>query len=974
MASVFLPQPPPPEPLRSAWAKSSGAYGTEGAEMLPLHIHLDDTGSVADIMWDSWLSPATRRLLACSFDTELLARKTAVLLTSGHDIGKHSSAFAMQVQPLADRMRDAGAHFIPLSPGERRRAPHSTVSYLSMLQWFEKITGVRGTPGAEALAGVVGGHHGVYPETSCSPVTVSAYANESHLHWSRDRLIWWDRAAATAGLSDDEINDLALSTPTQSALHALTGFVIVCDWIASNADLFPLTLSVDRRDRTEQALRKLSLPPPWSPAQVTDTAALFSSRFKLPRGASPRSTQRAAMESAASLEGPGLILIEAPTGEGKTEAALAAAEIVASRFGHGGAVIALPTCATSDGIFPRVLSWISRAVPEDVDASAVLCHSRAQFNDEYRGLMEGDQPHLHPVYDYTDASANDTGCGRISAHWWLRGRKKSSLADFSVGTIDQVLFAALASKHVMLRHLGLSGKVVILDEIHSADTYMAVYLDRVLEWLGAAGTTVIALSATLSPDRRAEMCTAYARGQRSSVPVRTGPMSFSERRARRRGTECDPEKNLWEKAAGVTGYPAISSVSNGRFAVITPPPSGRKSTFSIRSIGESPSDIAQEALEITRDGGCLGIIANTVSRAQEIYDLLSTTVREEEMFLLHSRFLAVDRRAREKRLIELLGPGGKRPHRLIVVSTQVIEQSLDIDLDALITDLAPLDLLIQRAGRMHRHRANDDNRPKGLRSATLHISGVLGVDFETPEIPVEPPVFPKGSVYVYGEASLLRTTITLLRHGPSITSPDHVSGLVDSAYSTTSAVPAPWLDAWSSAHRREGEQHSESRVRASAFLVDPPSRGGIVGWATITDEEPGDRNAGVPQVRDADATYEVIVIQRRAGLLKTLPWIGNCGDRVVNPITGVDEELARNTAMCTVTLPAFLARGKLGDEVLDTLEENYIDVWQKSHWLRGQLPLILDEDLSTTINQYRIWYDMATGLRIEKAVATEPGA
>ncbi|MEZ2188504.1 CRISPR-associated helicase Cas3' [Corynebacterium sp. CCM 9204] len=973
MQSVFHQQPPPPNPLTSSWAKSPRRYGEDSTEMLPLYIHLDDTASVADIMWENWLPQATRRLVATSFTTELLAKKAAVFLAAGHDIGKHSSAFAMQVRPLADRMRDAGMRFIPLSPGERRRAPHSIISYLSMLKWFEAKSGTWGAPGAGALAGVVGGHHGVYPDGTCTPMNVSAFANEEHLHWSKDRLIWWDRAAATAGLSDAEIETLACCTPTQSALHSLTGFVIVCDWIASNADLFPLTRNADRNSRTQQALRDLALPAPWSPSIPANPEALFSSRFDLPPGSTPRTIQLAAMESASEIDGPGLILIEAPTGEGKTEAALAAAEIVASRFQYGGAVIALPTCATSDGIFNRILSWLKRAIPENMKASAVLCHSRAQFNDEYRGLLES-RNHLHPVYDDLGESGHNDEWGKISAHWWLQGRKKSSLADFSVGTIDQVLFSALASKHVMLRHLGLTGKVVILDEIHSADTYMSVYLDRVLEWFGAAGTTVIALSATLSPARRAEMCTAYARGQLSSVPGRPKSMSFSERRARRQDSLPDPEENLWKKATEVTAYPAISCVSNGEIKVRTPPPSGRTRTFFIRSIGESADDIAQTALEITSGGGCVGIIANTVSRAQEIYSTLAASIPEKEIFLLHSRFLAVDRRSREKKLLTLLGPNGQRPARLIVVSTQVIEQSLDIDFDALVSDLAPMDLLIQRAGRMHRHQTNNARRPVNLRSAILHISGVTGVDLERSEIPVDPPSFPKGSRYVYGEAALLRTTLTLLRHGTVITSPTNVSSLVDSAYSTDLNHPSSWAETWSNAHEKETQQRHESRARASTFLVPPPSRGGTVGWATIGDEEPGDRKIGVPQVRDADATYEVIVIQRQGDSLITLPWLGDYGKCVVNPIIGVDDELARNIAMCTVTLPAFLAKGKLGDDVLDILETNYIDVWQKSHWLRGQLPLVLDEYFSTTIGQYKIWYDTETGLNIEKDAGTNSGA
>ncbi|WP_443058523.1 HD domain-containing protein [Streptomyces sp. NBC_00775] len=257
-----------------------------------------------------------------------------------------------------------------------------------------------------------------------------------------------------------------LSQPVQVLLTAL---VIIADWIASNPELFPYFPEESPRsgeERVAAAWRGLRLPPPWrSDVPRGDVQELFSSRFDLPPGAKARAVQEAAVRLAREMPEPGLLMVEAPMGEGKTEAALAVAEIFAARAGAGGVFFALPTMATGNAMFPRLLDWLERLPAEGGSRVSVLvAHSKAALNDEYADLMrESRQPITAVDSDavieqWRPSTAIRAAAAELVAHEWLRGRKKAMLSSFVAGTVDQLLFAGLKSRHLVLRHLAIAGK------------------------------------------------------------------------------------------------------------------------------------------------------------------------------------------------------------------------------------------------------------------------------------------------------------------------------------------------------------------------------------------------------------------------------------------------------------------------------------------------------------------------------------
>ncbi|MGH8965392.1 MAG: CRISPR-associated helicase Cas3', partial [Actinomycetes bacterium] len=372
-----------------------------------------------------------------------------------------------------------------------------------------------------------------------------------------------------------------------------------------------------------------------------------------------------------------------------------------------------------------------------------------------------------------------------------------------IGTIDQTLFGALKSRHVMLRHLGLAGKVVMIDEAHAFDVFMSRYLDRMLHWLGAYGTPVVLLSATLPAARRAELIQAYDSGRGVNSTV----------------VPDDP------------GYPVV-------FASGSPPrpvaAAGTPTTVVVEHMADDLDILVDTLRDALGDGGCAVVIRNTVGRVQETAGRLVTEFGEGQVTITHSRFLACDRAALDLSLLRRFGPPGdktERPHCHIVVASQVVEQSLDVDFDLMITDLAPTDLVLQRMGRLHRHRRV---RPTRLAQPRCVLVGVE-------DWAATPPRAVPGSRTVYGEHALLRTAALLLDR-KEITLPTDIPGLVQAAYGDDPLGRPSWQDAMGHAEEQHTREVERRRARAADFLLGEAGRDRdtLDGWIRAGVDDPQD--------------------------------------------------------------------------------------------------------------------------------------
>lgn len=961
--------------MRTVWAKHD--RDTEG--WLPLWRHMEDSAAVAGLLWDHWLPVGVRGLVA-----EVLpggienARRLVVWLAAVHDIGKATPAFACQVDALADRMREQGLEMKThrqFGP-ERRIAPHGLAGQVLLGEWLEERHGWTVKQSAQ-FAVVPGGHHGVPPdygqlkELDDRPHLLRT-PGASRAVWQRVQNELLDACADEYDVRQrlDAWRTVKLPQPVQVLLTAL---VIVADWIASNPDLFPYFPQETRsgEERVAAAWRGLSLPPPWQPDEPPEDAQeLFASRFDLPAGAKVRPVQEAAVRLARAMPTPGLMVIEAPMGEGKTEAALAVAEIFAARSGAGGVFFALPTMATGNAMFPRLLDWLERLpAQEGTRLSVLLAHSKAALNEDYADLMRVSRQSIVAVDSDADtqlarpADEKRSAPAELVAHVWLRGRKKAMLSSFVAGTVDQLLFAGLKSRHLALRHLAVAGKVVVIDEAHAYDTYMSVYLDRVLSWLGAYRVPVVVLSATLPAARRRQLAEAYA-----------GAAAGSAGAAAKGAAE-------FEAVARADAYPLLTAVAPGHAPVMErPDASARGVEVHVETLGDDLGVLAERLATELDGGGCALVVRNTVKRVLDTAKVLRERFGDEHVTVAHSSFLDLDRAAKDADLLARFGPPGKagdrRPvTRHIVVASQVAEQSLDVDFDLLVTDLCPVDLMLQRMGRLHRHQrgVGQADRPERLRTARCLITGV---DWSG-----DVPVLVRGSVAVYGAYALLRSAAVLLPHltgatgsltgpGMPVRLPQHISPLVQGAYADEPAGPGSWADAMATALERHEKHRTDQAERAGRFRLDSVGRAGrpIIGWIAAGVGDADDTRAGRAQVRDSKESLEVIVVQRRSdGALATVPWLsGGRGGLELPEDRPPSPPAARAAAGCGLRLPIQFSYAEVMDRAIAELEELYVPAWQskESHWLAGQLILALDVDCQTRLAGFLLKYSKTDGLEV----------
>ncbi len=715
------------------WAKTGA-----GGAYLPLLRHLEDVAAVARRLWDVALTDRQRAWFAAGFGLdETDTRRWISFLAASHDVGKANRCFQELVPSLAQRLLPKH-----LRAARQDRLPgHDTVSGAILLRWLTEQMGMS-LPVAERLVATFSGHHSV-PKARGQ---IRA-GRRAPTQWRSVQDELADSLARRLGV-DAIPQPKRLDAPT---VLATAGLISVADWIASDPERFPVT---DGPRRTSEELARDAVhPSSWAPRprpDAKDPEEIFE--FAL------RASQRAAAEAVAAVTGEKfLLLIEDRPGSGKTEAAFIAA-LQGFIDGCRGIYVGMPTQATANQLHDRAKGFLESIWP-DQKAVPRLLHSGIDPHEDLPAPREvaADQR------DRDEADERDA-----EAQAWFAQSRRGLLGPHAVGTVDQALLATLVARHYPVRMLGLQGKVVVLDEVHAYDAYTGYLLEALVEWLAALDCTVVLLSATLPPSRRRRLVAAYLKGCEDGEPAPVDEIS----------SDAYPRITVASPRLGLTQIP-VDDDRPGREVAL--------SWEHVATEAEAPEladqagAVAERALLEVEQGGCLAIVCSTVAEAQDIYVELRRRVESEpspvQLELLHSRMRRLERGPIEKRLLSMLGPpdssqsASARPERLIVVATQVIEQSLDIDFDVMFSFLAPVDLLIQRAGRVHRHVR--PNRPVRHRRPRLVVIDAQGED------PLRKP--PAGSAAVYVEAALVRTRLALLGR-ESLCEPDDLDPLIAAVY------------------------------------------------------------------------------------------------------------------------------------------------------------------------------------------------
>ena len=626
----------------------------------PALYHIIDVANIAYWLLSRHASPRWRMVLeqtlACDADG---LQEWLPFIIALHDIGKISVPFQAQNKGQKDRLSADGFDFGRYDPiSSHKELHHTLVGYLHLEN--SQTLAQFPTSLRKAILRMVAGHHGRYqmPESRHRRDWDSTLAESSE--WAALR----EQAVALLKKQFFVVAPPRWQEPANisAAIAMLNGFAILCDWLGSDKAYFEPKESMGLLDylwhSRQQAYRRLESADFFRPISSS-----VPTRFVDLFGFAPRPMQAAIDEIPDTLlEKATLTIIEDQTGSGKTEAALALAHRIGRIRGTDELYIALPTTATSNKMFERTQKFLREQL--NLDHQLVkLVHGQDYTENELRlkfdEVMENGEE-AHPSLA------------------WFAPKKQALLAPFGVGTIDQAEMTALNVKHNALRQIGLAGKVVILDEVHAYDSYMMTIIERMLRWFAEIGTSVILLSATLPSKKRKSLTEAYLGDSEDSA----------------------------ESPAFSTAYPALITVgANGCHAAEPSADADRAVQIKVSTLHQTETaEKAQWLLDQIAEGGCACWITNLVKNAQELYQAVRALDETVACTLLHARFPLEDRQKLEQKINTDFGKEGKRPHRAIVIGTQVLEQSLDLDFDLMVSDLAPIDLLLQRIGRLHRHQ------------------------------------------------------------------------------------------------------------------------------------------------------------------------------------------------------------------------------------------------------------------------------
>ena len=573
---------------------------------------------------------------------------------------------------------------------------------------------------------------------------------------------------------------LELEEQIQKASWLIAGLVVLCDWIGSNREWFefhekPMPLAdywqYHALPQAERALTEAGIGRPTPVNADTTFPRLF------PAITLPTPLQRHVADCYVA-NNPQLFILEDVTGSGKTEAALLlAGRLMAAGLGSG-LFVALPTMATSNAMYERMTMVYRRLYADEAKPSLVLAHAARHLSGSFMASVSGSGKH-----DVDDEAAT-TQCSA----WLADNRKKALLADVGVGTIDQALLAVLPARFQSLRLFGLADHILVIDEVHAYDPYMNKLLQNLLTFHAALGGSAILLSATLPRHIRQESIAAFARGCGVKQIPRANSVSY-------------PLVTAFSSDPGLTET-AIDAMPQRRCSV------------TVRLIAEQ-EEVEHLIVETVRRGKCVCWIRNTVHDAFVGYGSLKVQIKADRLMLFHARFAMGDRLEIENTVTSAFGrkSGEQERKGKVLIATQVVEQSLDLDFDLLVSDLAPMDLLIQRAGRLHRHLRDESGNPiaegKDRREPPcMVIHGPLP-DYDASGDWYKS-AFPKAA-FVYPSHGCLWLTARLLADKGVLLMPDDARELIEAAFSECAdSIPEPL---------RERDQQAEAQWQADKSLA-----------------------------------------------------------------------------------------------------------------------------------------------------------
>ena len=641
-------------------------------------------------------------------DLDDVTRARLCVFAALHDIGKANMGFQTRIWkgadfPLNQPRPGRGNHIADLIPVLNGNDRVTIGEFFTALEWWDEATATWDDTSGESVCGLF-------------VAALSHHGSPLNLEDSRqpNRGIWQPYGELSPRDCVERIGEMVRNwfpaafnkngppLPDKPAFqHYFLGLCILADWLGSNERWFkyhdtPADNYIDHaRNKASEAVKAIGLDLTRQRGTLPQQPADFTDVF----GFAPNAIQQAALST--PLETP-LVIVESETGSGKTEAALARFAFLYRAGLVDGLYFALPTRSAAKQIHDRVKKFVARAFPEGNCPDVVLAVPG------YEPEVD-EQSHAMPPYDSQSA-----GHEEHDRPWASESSKRYLAAQIAVGTVDQAMLGALKVRHAHLRSACLARNLLVVDEIHASDTYMTEVLRALLETHINAGGYALLMSATLGSEARLSWLSAVHR------PADQPRLTLGE--------------------AVREDYPAVSHRTNdGKGWQLN----GAGLNDQAKSVEVEPSPAMSNftgtallALEAARGGAKVLVVRNTVGFALQTQQALEAAAAEPDdrallfsannvLTLHHGRFARGDRTLLDSQVEARLGR--ERPEGgTVVVGTQTLEQSLDIDADLLITDLCPVDVLLQRIGRLHRHKR--DERPEGYQEPRCVVLTPDGAD------------------------------------------------------------------------------------------------------------------------------------------------------------------------------------------------------------------------------------------------------
>ncbi|KWW98832.1 CRISPR-associated helicase Cas3 [Carbonactinospora thermoautotrophica] len=785
--------------VRAAWGKAENEPVPH-----PLICHAIDTAAVAERLLGVLVGPRCREELRAAFAPLGDADGWVAVFCGLHDLGKFSPVFQVQRVDLAKQLGELVKHYIqhllPFQGVKGVATPHGLLTTVHL----ERLLVEWGAPKDTALviAWALGGHHGYFPDAASVLEAGHRVGHHGGEQWAGLCAKLLADVARLWGLPAPETLPWGQVRVPLGAAIALAGLASVSDWIASDERNFRWVGSnvgltsylQEARNRAKQ----VTCLPVWSSWRLPEDAGLVT----LSPTPTEQQVQEAVEQAMRRLKGPGIVLVEAPPGDGQAQAISRHAAVLARTLGLAGCYLVASEKVALRQAWDQVDEFVASS-PKGIRNARL----------DGVGLSEAGQGRLAG-----EGQVSGTARKTSIRLWFMRTYE--TLSPFHAGTKYRFLRSARRSRHVFVRLLGLSNKVVVLDEIDTYSAYMSALLDRLLWWLGRLGVPVILFSTALPAYRRRDLVRSWRAGALGLLP---------------KAVPEPPE---------VSRYPRVTWADAADQGVATGNVSGSDADCTVRLEHVPDDQLVDWVLDQARNSGRIAVVHNTVRRAKETYQKLKVALDDSLL-------------AREwgDRQVTRHPPGPKsagsdnRPERLVVVGNRVLEPDLRLNFDIVVSDLAPIDSLIQRMGWLCRSGGSRS-------SVTLVLTGVT-----------DRPGGPRLSAGVASgyERLLLFRAWALLRDRAWVRWPDDVPGLIEAGYGDV-PCPAGWERVWEKAAEKWAESHKRSSHNARAVYLPQPNDSDVLHTLCAVTERPP-RPAGTRRGRRAarSVSNQILISSERGG-------------------------------------------------------------------------------------------------------------